>query len=111
MGDYSLDWLLVFLGKPLQHLYDRHNTLRVPTSTTEAIPQLVIPGAQCGERHPEQAAAREGVMGQCGEGIEAFGLAANRLGQYLAGNMGVGHTVAAATLGIVDVISQPTHLR
>ncbi|MCY1526586.1 hypothetical protein D9M68_616200 [compost metagenome] len=49
-------------------------------------------------------------MREAGEGVEALGLAAQGLGQHLAGDVGVGHAVAAAALGVVDVVADPADL-
>ncbi len=49
-------------------------------------------------------------MRQAGESVEALGLAAQGFGQDLAGDVGVGHAVAAATLGIVDVVADAADL-
>src|SRR5690606_12868031 len=73
----------------------------------EAVPQLIIPGAESRKRHPEQSSTRKGIMGQGSKGIETLGLAADRFGEHLAGDVGVGHTMAAAPLGVVDVVAQP----
>ena len=49
-------------------------------------------------------------MRQAGKGIEALGLSAQRLGQHLAGQVGVGNAVPAAALGVLDVVADAADL-
>ena len=49
-------------------------------------------------------------MRQAGKGIEAFSLAAQCFGEHLAGNMGIGHSVSAAALRVVDVVTEAPDL-
>src|SRR5690606_15039786 len=76
----------------------------------QAMPQAVVPVAERAELGLEQPAAGERAVGQAGEGVEAFGLAAPSLGQHLAGQVGIGDAVAAAALGVVDVVADAPHL-
>jgi len=49
-------------------------------------------------------------MRQVGKCVKTLGLASECFGQHLARQVGVGHAMAAATLGVIDVVAQATHL-
>ena len=85
--------------------------LPAPWSEPQPIPEAVIGGSQGAEGASQGTSAWEWVVRQAGEGVKTFGLSTQCFGEGFSGDVREGHTVAATALRIVDVASDPPHLR